>query len=64
MVTPAERTDRVEEPGVPRLMGEYLEAASASARETAPEDQYAAAELKRRHERTALMIRKAQEQVL
>ena len=64
MVTPAERTDRAAEPGVPQLMGEYLEAASASTRESASEDQYAAAELKRRHERTALMIRKAQEQVL
>ena len=64
MVTPAEHTERVEEPGVPHLMGEYLEAATASTREAAPEDQYAAAELKRRHERTALMIRKAQEQVL
>lgn len=64
MVTPEERTDRAEGPGVPHLMGEYLAAAGAAAKEVAPEDQYAAAELKRRHERTALMIRKAQEQVL
>lgn len=64
MVTPEERTDRAEGTGVPHLMGGYLEAANAEARDATPEDQYAAAELKRRHERTALMIRKAQEQVL
>jgi hypothetical protein len=45
-------------------LSDFFDAVDPDAADAKQEDQYAAAELKRRHERTAIMIRKAQEQLL